>query len=163
MEKVPLRVDLASIEANIEQIEIAATKIKDILSRLISSSDKSFEVIYRDQHFDFFYPSTLQEQEDLAQQREYLINALLSDCLVDMIENPYDSDPNKQLWRYIKLFASGADPLDYQIEKFDLKDLYPVHDDQGELVTALPLQEDSYYIEQERQDVGQDQEVDSGF
>lgn len=152
MENRPLVLDLQDLESSINEIKSHDQKIRSILFRLISSSNKSFDVKFLDEDYKFNVPTTEEEREE----RDKLLNVLINKVLLFA----YQSIPNginDPSWNNILIFAQGADPLDHQFEKFNESASSEVESFANESgVPAMPLNEDNYQVKQELSDVEQD-------
>jgi hypothetical protein len=129
---------LSDLEQDIEDLSRYKRSIRSTLYELLSADDKSFEVHFKGHHFDFYIPTTPEEQIEIEKMRFKLIDLVMSDALIT-------GD-----WSMITIFAEGVDPIDFQVERVDLKDLYEVTDENGEIVTALPLNEDAHVVKVQR-------------
>lgn len=130
--------DLIELEIHSECIQKSNIKIREILHRLLSAQNKSMEVLFNGSIYDFYYPVTQEEHHDLSLKRNELIEKIMTAS--------FDTGN----WDFVLAFASGPDPLEFQMEKIDVKDLYSVGDIEGRLVTSIPLNEDSHSVKTER-------------
>lgn len=130
--------DLVELELYTEKIAQSSIKCRQLLDRLLSAPDKSFEVSFCNELFDFNVPVTQQEYEQLAIKRKELIDKLMTQAFVT------------GNWDYVLAFASGIDPLEMQCEIIKSKDLYNVTDSNGCLITSLPLNEDAHVVKTQR-------------
>lgn len=130
--------DLVELEIYTEKISEAYTKCKQLMDRLLSASDKSFEVILDGKVYDFDVAFTHEEHIQLSMKRRQLIDALM---LKAFVEND---------WSYVLAFAEGTDPLDMQCEIIKSEDLYPVLDENGEMIKSLALNEDAHVVKVQR-------------
>lgn len=130
--------DLVELEIYTEKISAASAKCRELLDKLLSAPDKSFEIVFCGELFDFDLPFTDQERLELSEKRKQLIDKLMIRSFVS------------GNWDDILVFASGTDPLDMQCEIIRSQDLYPVTDSNGDAVTALPLNEDAHVVKVQR-------------
>lgn len=130
--------DLVELELHVERISQHAQLCRQVLHSVLSAYDKNMEVIFNDKVYDFYLPTTEQEKAELAVLRHELI---------DKVMNAAFSTGN---WDFVLAFASGVDPLDMQCEKVDLSDIYNVTDENGDVITALPLNEDAHVVKVQR-------------
>src|SRR5690349_11195159 len=84
-------------------------RIFEILYKLLGASDKSFEVNFKGQDFNFIYPTTPEEEEEMHHTKNILIDYILKECSDQMLQG-------KDSWWMVTAFASGIDTLDMQIE-----------------------------------------------
>ena len=154
MESKRLVEELHDLESDIEVIQSATKSIQETLKRILSAQNKSIEIIFSGERFDFNTPCTKEELEEQEQQKDRLVYLVLRECFNDMI-----ADVNS--WDYVRLFASGIDPLDMQLEKIDLMDLYNVTDSNGNPVKSLPLNEEAYQVKQELEYDSEIQDLDT--
>lgn len=124
--------------SNWECFQSLCEEMKQILDVLLSSSMKSFEVTVDGRVFDFYYPTTQQEKNELNILRKELIDIVVDAAIFS------------GNWDYVLAFASGIDPLDMQVEKIDMAILYNVTDSNGELVKSIPLNLESSYVDAQR-------------
>ena len=120
-------------------------RIFEILYKLLSAPDKAFEVTFKGESFSFIYPTTSEEQDDMHQLRIDLIDNILQECDSQMVAG-------NDTWWMVTAFASGIDTLDMQIEIIK-EDVVNRVDENGEKITALPLDMDNYQINLQRPDV----------
>lgn len=136
--------------SNWEYFQSLCEEMKQILDILLSSSMKSFEVTVDGRVFDFYYPTTQQEKNELDSLRKELIDIVVDAAIFS------------GNWDYVLAFASGIDPMDLQLEKIDLSDLHEVTDSNGEMIKSLPINLESYWVNAQRpieeDDVKYDQE-----
>lgn len=130
--------DLVELELHTEKIAASVIKTRQILDNLLSAPDKSFEIIFCGELFDFDLPFTEQEHEELSAKRKQLIDKLMLKAFIS------------GSWDDILIFASGTDPLDMQCEIIKSEDLYNVTDSNGCIITALPLNEDAHVVKTQR-------------
>jgi len=130
--------DLVELEIYTEKIAQSSTKCRQLLDKLLSAPDKSFEVVFCGELFDFDLPFTEQEHIELSTKRRRLIDKLMTQAFVT------------GNWDYILAFASGADPLDMQCEIIKSQDLYNVTDSNGCVIKALPLNEEAHAVRSQR-------------
>lgn len=130
--------DLVELELHTEKISLSVQKTREILDRLLSAPDKSFEIIFCGELFDFDLPFTPEEHEQLAKKRKLLIDKLMIKSFVT------------NNWNDLLVFASGTDPLDMQCEIIKSQDLYNVTDSKGCPVKALALNEDADVVKFQR-------------
>jgi len=130
--------DLVELEIYTEKIAEASTKCRHLLDKLLSAPDKSFEIIFCGELFDFGLPFTQQEHLELSTKRRQLIDKLMLSAFVT------------GNWSDILTLAQGTDPLDMQCEIIKSEDLYNVTDSNGNIITALPLNEDSHIVRVQR-------------
>ena len=109
---------LELIEKNIEvykssfdeaQRFIATERIFYIVRDLLLAPDKAFDVTFKDKRYDFFYPTTQQEQLEMIKQASILSRFIINEC-----KERYDN--GQDYWWMVTAFASGIDTLDMQIE-----------------------------------------------
>ena len=134
--------DLIELELYTEKISEAYTKCKQLLDKLLSAQDKSFEVMVDGELFDFDLAFTKEEHIQLSEKRRQLIEKII------LLAFKHDD------WSYVTAFAEGIDPLDMQCEIIRSEDIYPVLNENGELVTALPMNEDAHVVKVQRLQVG---------
>lgn len=140
---------------NMHAIEKYAKNIRWILLSLLSAPDKAFEVVFKNKDYNFIYPSTSAEELQMDLLREELIINIVSHCIVEM-------SCGNDTWWMVTAFASGIDTLDMQIEIVK-EDFTNRVDDNGEKITALPLDMENYQINLQRpeiEDVFKDQALD---
>lgn len=154
-----LNEELQILDINIKVIQESYFAIDFILNKLLSAPDKSFEVTFKGVEYDFIYPTTQDEKQSMMILRRNLLRELFKEVFVQMVDgqNP---------WDMIKVFASGIDTLDMQIEIIK-EDVVNRVDENDEKITALPLDMDNYQIEMQKPEVEfneldtEDQEMDS--
>lgn len=129
---------LSDLEEDIEFIARSKRSIRSTLYELLSAADKSFEVNFKGHHFDFFIASTPEEMQELEDLTFKLIDLVMADALAT-------GD-----WSMVTIFAEGADPIDFQVEIINPEALYNVTDENGEIITALPLNEDAHVVKTQR-------------
>ena len=130
--------DLIDLEIHTEKISEASMKVRVILDTLLSAQNKAFEVIFDGNVFDFYYPTTTEEGIELSAKRKQLIDLVLFEAF------------KTGNWDYVLAFASGLDPLEMQMEKIDLNTLYNITDSDGDIIKALPLNEDAHVVKVQR-------------
>jgi hypothetical protein len=130
--------DLVELELYTEKISEASTKCKQLLDKLLSAHDKSFEVVVDGELFDFDVAFTQEEHIELSEKRRQLIDKIM------ILSMKHDD------WSYVTAFADGIDPIDMQCEIIKNEDVYPVLDENGEKVVALPLNEDAHVVKVQR-------------
>lgn len=121
-------------------------RLFEILYKLLSAPDKAFEVTFKGVKYNFIYPSDSQEYDDMHQLRIDLIDGILTYCDEQMRED-------KNCWWMITTFASGIDTLDCQVEIIGKEEHENQVDENGERITALPLDTSNYQVKQELEDV----------
>lgn len=154
--------ELKELEENIQSIKdnsaISIGQYESIclvLNKLLSASDKSFEVFFKGKEYNFIYPTTESEKIEMDILRNGLIDNILKHCIVEM-------QNGKDTWWMVTAFASGIDTLDMQIEIVK-EDFTNRVDDNGQRITALPLDMENYQINLQRpemEDVFKDQALD---
>lgn len=130
--------DLVDLEIYTEKISSSVAKTREILDKLLSAPDKSFEIVFCGELFDFDLPFTQEEHEKIAQKRKQLIDKLLARALAT------------GNWNDLLVFASGTDPLDMQCEIIKSQDLYNVTDSNGCPLKSLPLNEEAHVVKTQR-------------
>lgn len=130
--------DLVELEIHTEKIAASVIKTRQILDNLLSAPDKSFEIIFCGELFDFDLPFTEEEHDELSKKRKQLIDKLMMRSFIS------------GNWEDILIFASGTDPLDMQCEIIKSEDLYNVTDSNGNIITALPINENSHVVKTQR-------------
>lgn len=130
--------DLVELEMYTEKISEASTKCRYLLDKLLSAPDKSFEIIFCGELFDFDVPFTQDEHDQLSNKRRQLIDKLMTRAFVN------------NNWDDILQLASGIDPLDMQCEIIKSSDLYNITDSDGCPIKALPLNEDADVVKFQR-------------
>jgi len=130
-----------NLHENIEDMQKSYNEIHLILDGILSSPDKSFEVVFKDIKYSFIYPSTDQEKNEMDQLRKKLIHEIFYECFTKMIDS-------KDNWWIVTTFACGIDPLDMQVEIIREENVSHVDPETGKLI-GIPLNEDNYQIKQE--------------
>lgn len=135
---------------NMLKIEKHTHAIRSILLYLLSAPDKAFEVMFKGKEYNFIYPSTPAEELQMALLREELVIQIVSHCIVEM-------NCGNDTWWMVTAFASGIDTLDMQIEIVK-EDVTNRVDENGERITALPLDMENYQIEMQRPEIEYDKQ-----
>src|SRR4029077_13318846 len=130
--------DLIELEMYTEKISEASTKCKHLLDKLLSAPDKSFEIVFCGELFDFDVPFTEEEHIQLSTKRSQLIEKLMMRGFA------------RDNWEEVLQLASGIDPLDMQCEIIKSSDLYNVTDNDGCPIKSLPLNEDADVVKFQR-------------
>lgn len=125
-------------------------RIFEILYKLLGSGDKSFEVNFKGEDYNFIYPTTQEEEEEMHHLKNILIDKILFECSDQMLQG-------NDTWWMVTAFASGIDTLDMQIEIVK-EDFTNRVDENGERITALPLDMDNYQIEMQRPEIEYDKQ-----
>jgi hypothetical protein len=130
-------------------------RIFEILYKLLSAPDKSFEVVFKGIRYDFVNPTTEQEKDDMHQLRIDLIDTILKECYQRMVDGT-------DIWWTVTTFASGIDTLDCQVEIIGKEEHANQFDENGERITALPLDTSNYQVKQELENehISEDQALD---
>jgi len=102
---------LVELEIDCESIARAKSGIESKLHHVLSACDKNFEVIFNGKTYDFYFPSTQQEADDLFAVRKELIDQLL------------DVSFKTGNWDFVLAFAS-VDYSRQEPEQMDI-DQYP--------------------------------------
>ncbi len=137
--------ELQIVDLNIKMLEEAYFNLGFILDRLLSAPDKSFEVTFRGVVYDFMYPTTAQEKQDMMHLRKKLLAELFKEVFIQMVDgqNP---------WNMITAFASGIDTLDMQVEIVGKEEMMTQKSEDGNN-PSIPLSLDNYQIKLEMEDV----------
>lgn len=144
--------ELKELEDGIQSIKKSYMGIHSILNRLLAVGDKAFEVTFKDIKYDFIYPSDQSEKIEMDNLRKKLLSEIFKECCQQMIDG-------KDVWWMVTAFASGIDTLDMQIEIVK-EDVTNRVDENGERITALPLDESNYQVSQEMEYDKPDQALD---
>lgn len=136
--------ELQILDLNINIIRDSYANLEFILNKLLMAPDKSFEVTFKGVQYDFIYPTTSEENQEMIALRKKLLSELFKEVFEQMVagRNP---------WDLIRVFASGVDTLDMQIEIVK-EDVVNRVDENGQRITALPLDMDNYQIKNQRED-----------
>lgn len=138
-------------ESRTKQIESLAA-ISCILRKIILAPDKSFDVVFKGIKYDFIYPTTNEDRGDIEEKAFELITSIINECRDQHAQG-------KDTWWMVTAFASGIDTLDMQIEIIK-EDVSNRVDENGELITALPLDMDNYQINMQRPEIGNEMDID---
>jgi hypothetical protein len=97
--------ELQIIDINIKVIQESYFAIEFILNKLLSATDKSFEVTFKGIDYNFIYPTTPEELQSMKVLRRDLLRELFKEAFCQMVDgqNP---------WDMIRAFASGIDTLE---------------------------------------------------
>lgn len=144
--------ELKELEDGIQSIMDSYVDIYSIVDRLLATGDKSFEVTFKGVSYNFIYPSDQTEKIEMDNLRKKLLSEIFKECFDQMVDG---KDP----WWIITAFASGIDTLDMQIEIVK-EDVVNRVDENGERITALPLDENNYQVKLERENDKPDQALD---
>ena len=144
--------ELKELEDGIQSIMDSYVDIYSIVDRLLATGDKSFEVNFKGVSYNFIYPSDQSEKIEMDNLRKKLLSEIFKECFNQMVDG---KDP----WWMVTAFASGVDTLDMQIEIVK-EDIINRVDENGERITALPLDMDNYQIKQEMEYDKPDQALD---
>lgn len=138
--------ELQILDLNINLIRDSYYNIEFVLNKLLSAPDKAFEVTFKDVVYNFVYPTTEQERQDMMHLRRDLLSELFKEVFIQMVDG-------KNPWDMIRVFASGIDTLDMQIEIIGKEEHLNLKDEDGNRITALPLDLKNYQIDMQKPDV----------
>lgn len=141
MNEIRLSDKYKSIEQSACEIKKHYLECKHQVSNLLMSNDKSFDVTFKGVEYNLFYPSTQDEKDEAIRLKDALLEQIFKQFFEDMIAGKDSS------WM-LTAFAAGTDPLDMQIEIVKSEVLGLV-DDQGNKITAIPLDQENYQVKQE--------------
>jgi len=141
--KIQKYVDLWEMDnkASVRKRVMICREIKFDLVNLLTAPDKSFEVTFKGDLYNFIYPTTKEEKDAFNQQAYDLADAIVKHCVLDM-------HAGKNSWWMVTAFASGIDTLDMQVEIIK-EDVVNRVDENGERITSLPLDKDNWHIKQQ--------------
>jgi hypothetical protein len=144
--------ELKEVEKNVQLIQDSYKNIYALVNKLLKAPDKAFEVDFKGVQYNFIYPTTQTEKNEMRDLRRKLLSEIFKECFNQMVDG---QDP----WWMVTAFASGIDTLDMQIEIVK-EDVVNRVDESGERITALPLDMDNYQIKQEMEYDKPDQTLD---
>lgn len=111
-----------------------------VLQELLSRPDKTFSISFKGNNYEFFPPTTYEEEQRMYKLRRKFIKSLLRRVVsFNITHDDYG-------WDDILTFATGPDPKDLQYEKISADQLYEITDEKGNKITSLPLNVDSSYV-----------------
>ena len=140
------------LDRNITNLKKSCVFIKKKLDAILQMPDRCFKVNFNNKEYTFFYPSTMEEKDQLAAMREELITDILKDCICSSLDNLHASNENGS-WDIVFAFVMGHPEEYYQIEKINVThDSYDVVDAQGNMIKSIPLNEDNYHVKIQIQD-----------
>ena len=99
-----------------EQINDSIASIYKLLSKELRTPEKLFSIDFADEHYEFFCPTTQEEEKEQSELRNKFINLLLKESLEDVVNFhiPYSEVKMRALWVNVIALVSGADPADHK-------------------------------------------------
>ena len=134
------------LEKCIDKIQRATIGIEKKLKKLLSRHDRTFYVSIGEKTYNFSYPVTLSEKVDWESKMEELVKEILKHCLIKMVDSLHQETKEISAWDEVLVFAMGEPIEVYQVEKIDVSG-EPNLDENGEVVTALPINTQSQYVQ----------------
>lgn len=129
---------LVELELYTEDLTRSKKKIESLLDDLLAAPDKSFEVSFCEELFNFDFPFTNEERIESSIKRKQLIDRLMAEAFIS------------GNWDYVLVFASGVDPLEMQCEIIKPEDIYNITDNDGNIIKSLPLDENAHVVKTQR-------------
>ncbi len=130
------------------RITASLLNLLEDLDKVMDCDAKDFVVTYKKKTYDLHKPVDLEESVQQKLLRRQLSIALTERCIKiffkQLKKNKQDLDFSRT-WEDILCFAMGEDPEDHKFEKFTEESVYEI-DDNGERVTALPINFDNYQV-----------------
>jgi hypothetical protein len=145
-----LQSEYETLLKNIKNINESTQIIYELLYDLLSRDTKNYTITFGDKVFEFYPVSTQQEKEDKALQIVFLVQLLMEDSFKAYLkEMPYvTTEQMEKIFTPLFAFTYGADPKDLQFERIEeIMDVERDHADKK--ITALPLDLDSPYVQQD--------------
>lgn len=134
------------LQKSCKMVERQKKRIKKTLYHLMSAQDKSFEVTLDGRVYDFYVPFTLDEHAEME--------ALRSELIDNVIQIAFKTSN----WDFVTVYAAGADPKYLQIEIVKEESYEVVAGGNAQGAFKIPLDELSYFVQNERR---RDDDVES--
>jgi hypothetical protein len=141
--------ELKELEASIDDINSGLERVYRIINHILSHPAKNYDLTFKKEVFHLTPPFTLKEEIRLQKIRSKYIT-LIMDYVLKKRVRKLKGDPDylpKDIFEIWYALAYGEDPVDHQIKKITMEEIYEIQDTRDEKYgNSRPLDEEAYQV-----------------